>query len=178
MNSAPGPSRWLLLACVFFAHSAPAFFEEPYITPANPHTGEQLTVNIDQGVCDSVVGEPGYPQVTQDGSSVHVLLFALRYDNPIFCIFPPNTATIAFGSLPVGSYSVTIDAFYYGLHGTPQTITLGVVPVVVSGVGSSAIPAPATDGPSLLILVALLAVVARRRMLAALCWQSAPRQSA
>jgi len=151
VNSAPSPSRWLLLACVFFAQSAPAFFEEPYITPTNPHAGEQLTVNINQGVCDSVVGEPGYPQVTRDGSSVHVLLFAVRYDNPIFCIFPPNTATIAFGSLPAGSYSVTIDTFYYGLHATDdyrnysQTITLGVVPVVVSGVGSSAIPAPATD---------------------------------
>jgi len=164
MTFAPDTMRWFVLACALFVQSASAYFDAPYITPANPRAGEQLTINMDQGVCDSVVGEPGYPQVTQDGRSIRVLLFAFRYDNPIFCIFPHNTAVVPFGSFPAGTYSVTIDVFYYGLHGTPQTATLAVLPIVVSGAGSGAVPAPALGVPLSLVLIVLLTIAARRRI--------------
>jgi hypothetical protein len=163
MPSTDGPTRWVFLACAFFAQSASAYFVVPYVTPANPHAGEQLVVNIGQGLCDSVIDEIGYPQVAQSGNSIHVLLFALRYDNPLLCFLPEGTAIIPFGSFAAVTYSLTVDVFYYGLHGTPQTATLGVVPVVISS-GSVPMPAPTMSTPILVILSALLAFAASRRM--------------
>lgn len=153
----------LSLACAFFTRHALAYFGVPYITPPQPMAGEQFAVNIDQGLCDNIVFEPSYPEVTQQGNSVRVLLLALRYENPELCFLPVGTATIPLGPLPAGSYSVAVDVVYYDSHGDPQTARLGVVQMHVSSNASNALPAPATDLPALFVLAGLLVMAVKRK---------------
>jgi len=157
-------TRWFWLAAVFLTQSALAFFDPPYITPQRPVAGEQVAVNVRGGICDAIVSEPGYPQVTQKDDSIRVLLLAFRYENSELCFLPIGTATVPFGSYPAGNYTVTVDVFYYDSHGEPRVDTLGVVPMAVGGAVPDTVSVPAVGLPALLVLIIGFVFLVRRRV--------------
>ena len=147
----------LALLLMLFAHTAHAFFDPPYITPVAPVAGGAVSVNIRAGVCDALGADPGYPQITQNGNAIRILLTGVHTDNSDFCIYPIGTATYQVGAYPAGSYTLQVDFLYDAFPFGPTVITLGVVPFTVAGAPASAVPAP-TNSP--LALLALFLVVA------------------
>lgn len=117
-------------------------------------------MNVNSGVCDAIAAEPGYPQVTVSGSSARVVLFALRYTNIELCNLPSGVATVPIGALPIGSYQITIDVFYYDLFGNAHSDTIGVLPLVVQAAAAAPIGAPAATPTGLALLVGLLGGIA------------------
>lgn len=150
----------LLLACLLLAGTAHAYINTPFITPALPYAGDALYVNVDSGVCDAIAAEPGYPQITTNGSSVRVVLLALRYTNIELCNLPSGVATVPVGVLSAGSYQITVDVFYYDGFGNPHNDTIGVLPLVVQAAAAAPIGAPATTPAGLVLLVAMLGSIA------------------
>lgn len=154
--------RTVVFACLSFGSNAHAYIEPPYITPASPRAGQTAYVNIGAGVCDAILAEPGYPQVTRIGNAVRVLLLAVRYDNIELCNLPPGIAVLPFGDFEAGTYEVTVDLSYFDSHGNPQVETVGVVPMEVAGAaGASPIAAPAVSPLALIILALGLVLIAR-----------------
>jgi len=150
----------LALACLLAVGTAHAYINTPFITPASPHAGETLYVSVDSGVCDAIVAEPGYPQVTVNGSIVRVVLLALRYTDIELCNLPSGVGTLPIGALLAGTYQITVDVFYYDLFGNPHNDTIGVLPLVVQAAAAAPIGAPAMTTTGLALLVALLGGVA------------------
>ena len=143
-----------VLVPVFFMQTANAFFDAPWIAPTAPIAGESIAVNIRAGICDAIVGTPGYPQITQDGSSIRILLWAVRYEDPELCFLGVGTATYDIGAYPSGVYLLQVDIFYYDGFANPRIETIGLVPFVVRG--SQVAAAPVTlNSPAALILIAL-----------------------
>ena len=153
----------LALACGFVADTSHAYINTPFITPTSPAAGQMLSINVDAGVCDGIISEPGYPQVSQVGGDVRIVLAALRYTDSEECILPSGVATVSFGTLPEGSYQVTVDVFYYAGFGTPTIETIGVLPLVVRAAAVGPVGAPATTPMGLAMLVTLLMGVAMSR---------------
>lgn len=83
----------LALLLTLFMKSAQAFFDPPYITPANPVGGQAISVNIYGGECDGIISMPGYPQTTQNGNAIRILFLSVHYDDPTFCNIGVGTAT-------------------------------------------------------------------------------------
>jgi len=128
----------LLLALLFvlFAQTAQAFFGVPYVTPAEPVAGETISVNVYQGGhCDLIDngGNPNYPQVSQQGNAITILLIGARETDPEWCIFGEGTSTHTVGAFPAGSYTLQVDLRYSSLEGWVVE-TLGVVSFTVAGV--------------------------------------------
>ena len=74
---APVLARWFVL---FFAQTAQAFFDPPWITPATPMAGETVSVNIRGGICDSIAGREGYTQITRAGNAIRLLEYGNHYE--------------------------------------------------------------------------------------------------
>jgi hypothetical protein len=115
------------------AGRASAFLDPPYITPANPMAGELVSVNIYGGVCDAIVGLPGYPQISQEGNDIRVLFFSVHYDDIQLCNLGTGTATTSIGSFPAGSYTLQVERRYMTVSGPWAQETLGIIPFAVSG---------------------------------------------
>jgi hypothetical protein len=157
----------LALVLVLAAPSAHAFFDPPWITPAAPRAGEVVSVNIRMGICDAIVFRPGYPQITRAGSAIHIVEYGNRVSSDL-CIYPTLTTTESLGDFLPGNYVLTVDFVYddYPLGFT--TITLGVIPFIVTGATVAAqIPTSTTLGRSVLLILisgsALWALRMRRR---------------
>jgi hypothetical protein len=152
------------LACIVFGRTAYGFFDPPYLTPALPAAGDTVSVNIHDGICDGIIGIPGYPQITQNGSSIRILLWSASYTDPILCNIPEGTGTYVVGSYPPGSYTLQVDREYFGDVGEILTETLGVIPLTVAGGGAQPIALPASNAVSLVVLGFMLFVVARTKL--------------
>ena len=157
--------RLLALLLMLASLPAQAFFDPPYVTPAQPQSGETVYMNIRGGECDAIAGWPGdpdrYPQITQEGNAITILWFGLRETDPLFCDLGVGTVTHALGSYPAGDYTLTVKLLYLSLL-TPsgfQIDTLGVVPFMVAGgpAPSTPIGAPTLGRFGLLAIVVLLA---------------------
>lgn len=154
----------LALACLVSLRAAHAYINTPFITPASPYVGDPLYVNVDSGVCDAIAAEPGYPQITIDGSSVRVVLLAFRYTDIELCNLPSGIGTVPIGALPAGSYQVTVDVYYFDLFGNFHSDSVGVLPLVVQAAAAARIGAPATTPAGLALLAMLICgVVASRQ---------------
>jgi len=148
-----------------FSQSASAFFDPPYVSPSLPTASDVVSVNIRAGICDTLVGIPGYPQITRDDNSVRILLFAVRYEDSELCSLGVGTATYSIGTYSPGEYSVQVDIFYYDGGGNPRTETLGVVPFTIAGDTPSAIPANGVGRIGLLALIlGMLGLAMRQRI--------------
>lgn len=146
-------ATWLLaLLCAFFAQTASAFIDPPYLTPAQPLGGQTVSVNIRGGVCDGIGTIPGYPQITQEGNAIRIVLWSVSYTDPILCNIPIGTATYAVGAFAPGAYTLQMDRDYQGDLGEILTETLGVLPFTVVGGASPPVSAPTLGGPGLLVL--------------------------
>ncbi|NCT67202.1 MAG: hypothetical protein GXC76_06080 [Rhodanobacteraceae bacterium] len=148
------------LVCLLFAQVAQAFFDPPYLTPAQPLAGQTVSVSIYGGECDSILGFPGYPQITQQGNAITILFFGVRYTNPILCNIDVGTATFTVGAYPPGSYTLKVALRYPGPLGSFVVDTLGTIPFTVAPVAGPPIAAPALGKPGLYLLALALAALA------------------
>lgn len=121
----------LTMLLVLLAQPVRAFFDPPYITPAQPIAGETVSVNIRGGICDAIVGLPGYPQLTQQGNSIHILFFGVHYGDPEFCNLGAGTAVTSIGSYPPGAYELNVAFRYLGPGGSFVVEELGTIPFTV-----------------------------------------------
>ena len=154
----------LMMILALLAQPAKAFFDPPYITPAQPAAGLPVSLNIYGGVCDAIVGLPGYPQITQQGNSIRILFFGIHYGDPEFCNLGTGTATAPIGSYPPGAYTLQVDFRYIGAGGSFVVDTLGIVPFTVTGTAAAPTAVPVLDIAGAIILVTTLACCALRRL--------------
>lgn len=152
------------------AQTAHAFLDPPYITPEHPIAGETISVNIYGGVCDAIGSVPGYPQITQDGNAIRILLLSVHYDSPKLCFWPVGTATDPIGAYPAGSYTLQVDRTYADVGGNTIVETLGILPFTVAGAAAPVVSVPALHQPGLWVLIltvfgtAMAAAVRRTRL--------------
>ncbi len=149
----------LISSVAFAARSAYAFFDPPWITPATPRAGETVSVNIHGGICDAILEQPDYPQITQEGGSIRILEYGDHVDFEDWCIYGVGTVTVPIGAFLPGDYALTVDFLYNDFLYGPTTITLGVIPFTVTGV-TPAKAVPTTNLTSLLTLLLLVAGLA------------------
>lgn len=147
--------RWLLavvsIAC--FSSAANAYLTLDAIVPASPQVGETVAARVRAGICDGVIESPGYPQVSQAGNVIRLLLDTLQYDDPILCNIDEGTANIPFGEFPAGDYVLQLDRHYVNFFGSHIIETVGTLPFSVAG-GAVVTPLPAL-GPGCLLVLAL-----------------------
>lgn len=140
----------------FATQSAYAFFDQPYITPSTPTSGQTGSVNIHGGMCDVILGQSGYPQISQQGNTITVLHFGARNTNPLFCNFGVGTVTTSIGSFQAGSYAVKVDLRYINILGSFVVDTLGTVPFDVTAGVTPPNPIPTLQKLGSLLLVLVL----------------------
>jgi hypothetical protein len=145
------------LALALCTQPASAFLDPPYITPANPHAGEFVSVNFHGGECD--VADNGLvwpPPVTQQGNEITIHLTGIHEVNPDWCIFGVGTATIPVGSYAPGSYTLNVER-RYTVIGTWVQETLGIIPFTVSAAPQQQpIETPTLNLPGLTALLLML----------------------
>jgi hypothetical protein len=129
----------LLLALM--SPSARAFFDPPWITPVAPRVGQTVSVNIRGGICDSVFFRPGYPQITQQGNAIRILEYGHHWETSDLCVYEIGTLTEPIRTYPAGDYTLTVDFIYEDYPFGYITVTLGVIPLAVSG-ATPAAPVP------------------------------------
>lgn len=123
----------LTLTLALCAQPASAFLDPPYLTPTNPVADELVSVNIYGGECD--VADDGVvwpPPVTQQGSSITILLTGLHEGDPEFCYFGIGTNTKPVGRFPPGNYTLDVERRYGTIFGEWAQETLGIIPFIVS----------------------------------------------
>lgn len=146
---------WTLVVVLSFAPATHAFFDPPWITPANPVAGETVSVNIHGGTCDAFSSEDGYPQVTRNGNAVRILLYGSHYEpGDELCIFPTWTAVREIGSFAAGNYTLTVDMLYSHPVFGPTILNIGVVSFAVAA-PAEPVSVPA-GGPAGMALLAVL----------------------
>jgi hypothetical protein len=150
----------VLVFCVFFSQPALAFFDPPYVTPANPSEGQTVSLNIRSGECDAIFGTPGYPQISQQGNVVTMVLYGARETDPILCYYGTGTSVFPVGNYPAESYILNVNLRYQGFNGLPLVDSLGSVPFTVSSAAATTLAAPTINGWGLGILLLALAAVA------------------
>ncbi|NCT67201.1 MAG: S8 family serine peptidase [Rhodanobacteraceae bacterium] len=150
----------MALVCLFFAQAAQAFFDTPYLAPAQPVAGQTVSIVIRGGECDAIVSFPGYPKITQEGNAITILFNGVRYTNPILCNIDVGTASFPVGSFPPGSYTLRVALRYPGPLGSFVVDTLGTIPFTVSPAVTPPVPAPALGGLGLYLLAFALAALA------------------
>jgi hypothetical protein len=147
---------------------ARAFFDPPWITPASPRTGETVSVNIRDGVCDAIFFRPDYPQITREGNKIHLVEFGQHWDASDLCVFEIGHLAEPIGTFTPGDYTITVDFTYEDYPLGYSTITLGTVPFTVAGTTSAApVPILTSSGKLVLLILvsgsALLMLRMRRR---------------
>lgn len=166
----------LILALALCAPGAQAFFDQPWITPAEPRAGDVVSVNIRGGICDSIFFKPGYPQITQQGDAIRILEYGHHWDTEDLCIYDIGTLAEPIGAFPPGDYTATVDFTYEDYPFGYTTLTLGVIPFTVTGATPPA-PVPASSRSTQLVLLTLVSGSAleglrrRRQTVAARAWR-------
>lgn len=155
-------SAALALPLLLLADAAAAFLDPPYLTPEHPMAGDTVSVSIYGGVCDAIVGIPGYPRISQEGSHIRIVLWSVSYHDSGLCNIPIGTMTYPIGAYPAGSYTLQVDRDYFDGAGDPRTESLGAIPFTVARNGGVPQPvaAPALDACGLaLLLLGLIGIV-------------------
>ncbi len=151
----------IMLAFVLLSQLAQAFVDPPTLSPINPTENQTVSVNIRIGVCDSFIEQAGYPQITQSGNAIRILIPSIHAFDSSFCNFGTGTAIDPVGAFPPGSYTVQVDRTYTAVGPTRTVVeTLGILPFIVT-----AAPAPAslpTMGiVGLIALITMILLIAR-----------------
>ena len=134
----------LALLITLFADPAWAFLDPPYITPASPTVGDEISVSIYGGECDLVdMGIDWPPPVTQEGSAITVLFTGIHEDDLEWCYYDVGTATYPVGTYPAGSYTLDVERRYMSFSGPWIQETLGTILFTVTG-GAPSPPKPAS----------------------------------
>ena len=150
---------FILIAFMFAAPSAHAFFDPPWITPTLPSPSDVVSVNIRGGVCDSIFFRQGFPQITQQGNSIRILEYGHHWDDQDLCVYDVGTLVAPIGTFAPGDYTLTVDFTYEDYPFGYTTTTLGVIPFTVAGaVPASPVPALTRFG-QLALLISIFIVV-------------------
>jgi hypothetical protein len=147
-----------MTVALFLATMSPsvwAFFDPPWITPAAPRAGEVVSVNIRDGVCDAIFEHPGFPQITQQGNSIHLVEYGDHATTGDLCVYDIGHLVRPIGTFSPGDYTVTVDFTYENYPFGYETVTLGVVPLTVVG-ATSAVPVPAVSSSWNVVLLAMI----------------------
>ena len=130
----------IVLTLVLLSQLANAFVDPPTLSPTNPMEGQTISVNIRVGQCDGLPERPGFPQITQTGNAIRILLDSSHISDPEFCNIIVGVRTFPVGAYPAGSYTVQIDRSYEAPL-PPRTIveTLGILPFTVTGAAAPAV---------------------------------------
>ncbi len=127
----------LVLALVaLFSSRADAFFDPPWITPEHPTLGDNIVLNIHYGVCDAILGEEGYPQITREDNAIRIRWYGQHWpegSSDLLCAFPIATYPFPLGTFPAGDYTVTAELAYRDFFGVPDVLTIGDVSFLVAG---------------------------------------------
>lgn len=151
-----------------FTSICQAYWDPPTLSPDAPAADTSVSVVMTGGICDALIDVPGYPQITRDGSAIRILMRTLHYTNSELCDYPVASIPVEIGTFEPGSYTLTVDVFYYDIFGFHQE-TLGVLPFNVSGgPPAGAAPAPALSFPGLLVLGAAIIAIVRYRRISAM----------
>ncbi|MGH8173014.1 MAG: hypothetical protein ACREPX_07685, partial [Rhodanobacteraceae bacterium] len=137
--------KLLLVLAISFARPAQAFFDAPWITPSHPVVGETLSLNIHGGGCDVILEEPGYPQISQVGNAIRVVVYGAHYDFDDFCIFPVGTVAFPLPGQPAGAYTLQVDFAYDDFLIGPTISSVGSISFTVLGAQASTVPVPASS---------------------------------
>jgi hypothetical protein len=156
--------------CFLFALPAHAYINPPFLTPASPHAWQDVSISVDSGVCDAIADEPGYPQISQTGSHIRVVLLAFRFMDIELCNLPSGVSTFTIGTYAEGTYGVDVIVFYYDEHGNPQNDSIGVLPLVVQAPEAAAVGAPASSSTGLAFLAVLLIGIATWKRRSSVSW--------
>jgi hypothetical protein len=153
LRIAPMLALLVLLSVSLPAH---AFFDPPSITPENPKPGDNISVSVRNGICDSFAQRTGYPRIERNGNSIRITEFGNHFEpGDDFCIYPIGTLTRKIGTFLPGDYQLTFDLVYEDpFLGTPVTMNIGIVSFTVAAPPSPATPVPATS-PWILAILAL-----------------------
>lgn len=154
----------MVLAALMPATQAQAVISFDAVLPQHIQAGQQVSAQVTDGICDAVVAAPGYPQITQGGQHIRMLLETAHADSPIFCNFGPIvTFAIPVGSYAPGVYSLQVDRHYIDTDATSVTATLGTRMFTVNAPPQPA-PALGAAGYGLLVgLTLIAALVALKR---------------
>jgi hypothetical protein len=126
----------LAVALALCTQPASAFLDPPYITPANPHAGELISVNIYGGECDLVDdGVTWPPPVSRQGDELAILLTGGHQEDPEFCYVGVGIYSFPVGVYEPGTYTLKV-AWRYSTFSGWTTETLGVIPFTVTGAPS------------------------------------------
>ena len=150
----------LVLLLALSSTTAHAFWDLPYVTPANPTAGATVTVTTRIGRCDTITAWPGYPVVTREGNAIRVLYFGAHFDSTEWCILPVETVADPIGVFAPGDYTLTVDLSYIDPVDQIFTLRLGVIPFTVRGIMRPAVPAPTMNASGLLALMLMLSGMA------------------
>jgi len=150
----------IMLVFAMLSQLANAFVDPPTLSPTNPTEGQTVSVSIRVGQCDALGEVPGYPQITQTGNAIRILLHSIRVYDSEFCNVPILIRSFPVGVYPAGAYTVQVDRTYE-VPLPPQTIveTLGILPFTVSGAPAPAV-LPTTGFIGLLTLFATILFIA------------------
>jgi hypothetical protein len=112
------------------------------------------------GGCDAIVGVDGFPRITHDGQTIHILFFGVRATDPEFCTYPNGQAAFSVGTSPSGDYELSVEMLYDHFPTGQEIITLEVIPFSVSGTALPiAASVPALSGASEIFLVAIFVLL-------------------
>jgi len=164
-------TQMLVLLFFFFPPLASAYWDTPYVTPADAMPSDALFVNVRGGGCDTLSVMDGYPQVSQQGSSIRIIFSGEHYTDSELCVFPVGAGAFPFGAYPAGEYTLQVDVAYEDFSG-PQIFPVGTVPFKVEGTTPPALPptpVPTSGLPGLLALTMILMVLARQKKCARAC---------
>ena len=92
----------LAIALALFAPAVHAYFDPPWITPAQPREGEAVRVSIHGGLCDAIISHPGNPQIELDGTAIRIIVDGVHQDSIDWCIYGEWTVTYPLGEFPSG----------------------------------------------------------------------------
>lgn len=146
----------LALVLLLFAQRAHAFFDPPYITPAEPAAGQTVSVHIRGGICDAIIQMEGFPQITRSGNVIRILFFGAHETDSESCVFYPiGTLVQPIGTYPAGTYTLQVDLYYANYPFGYAILNIGTVPFTVTGGSTQAVQAP-VNNPWALALLALV----------------------
>jgi len=144
-------SATAFFALLAFASPARAYISLDAIVPSSPLAGETVSARLSDGICDAIIEADGYPQITQTGNSIRMLIETIHSDDQDFCTSLPGTVDLPFGAFTAGAYTLQVDRHYVDFIGLDVIETVGTASFVVGG-ASEAAPLPTLGSWGLFVL--------------------------
>ncbi len=120
---------WIAIISLLCVGKAHAYFDTPWITPANPLPGQEVFVNMAGGYCDTVAERPGYPVVARDGNLVEFLEYGNHFEpGDELCVYPPYwTVSRSIGTFAEGDFILIVSLAYDNPPFGMATMQLGTI---------------------------------------------------